>query len=396
MNVLLRIIVKEFLQLRQDRKIIPVLVIGPLVQLLALGFAANTDVKNVPLLLIDQDRTRESRELADRFVASGYFRLAGVAGTVRQIDPWLVRGDAQIALVIGAGFGKTVNASRSGARELMPRVQVIADGSDANSAVVGMGYASSIISGFGAERLQARLVRQVEQAQPTGLTRLEPVPRPGPVPSIELVPRVFYNPDLKSRWFYLPAILALVLMLTTMILPSMAVVREKEIGTLEQLSVTPVRPWQLIAGKLFPFAIIGFVDLILVSLLVVWVFGVPLRGSFALLACLTMLFLANTLGLGLLVSTLVRTQQQAMMTSVFVLMVPMIYLSGLIFPIENMPGPIQHATRAIPLRYYNDIIRGIFLRGSGIAVLWPDAVALAAFGALFVSLASFRFRKTLD
>ncbi len=222
------------------------------------------------------------------------------------------------------------------------------------------------------------------------------MPRPGPVPSIELVPRVFYNPDLKSRWFYLPAILAMVLMLTTMILPSMAVVREKEIGTLEQLSVTPVRPWQLIAGKLFPFAIIGFVDLILVSLLVVWVFGVPLRGSFALLACLTMLFLANTLGLGLLVSTLVRTQQQAMMTSVFVLMVPMIYLSGLIFPIENMPGPIQHATRAIPLRYYNDIIRGIFLRGSGIAVLWPDAVALAAFGALFVSLASFRFRKTLD
>ena len=214
--------------------------------------------------------------------------------------------------------------------------------------------------------------------------------------SIEMVPRVWYNPDLTTRWFYVPAILAMTLMLITMILPSVAVVREKEIGTLEQLSVTPVRPWQMILGKLFPFAAIGMVDLVLVTALVVLLFRVPLRGSFPLLALLTVPFLMTTLGLGLLVSAVVRTQQQAMMTSAFVFMVPMILLSGLIFPIENMPVAIQWGTLVIPLRYYNNIIRGIFLKGSGIDVLWPEGAILTGIGVLVLATASLRFRKSLD
>jgi ABC-2 type transport system permease protein len=208
--------------------------------------------------------------------------------------------------------------------------------------------------------------------------------------------RVWYNPDLQSRWFYLPVILALVLMLNTLILPSMGIVREKEIGTLEQILVTPLRPWQLIVGKLLPFAVIGFVNTIAVTAVIVFGFGVPLQGSFLLLLLLTAPFLLTNLSLGLWVSTLVRTQQQAMMTAIFLLMIPMIYLSGLIFPIENMPQSIQWFTYAIPLRYYAVILRGIFLKGSDLGVLWPQAVVLLGFGVIVLMAASMRFRKSLD
>ena len=210
------------------------------------------------------------------------------------------------------------------------------------------------------------------------------------------MPRIWYNPDLKSRWFYVPAVLAMVLMLVTMMMPSMAVVREKEIGTLEQIIVTPLAPWQLIVGKLCPFVVIGIFDLLLITGVARWLFGVPLRGSLLLLVLLTLLYLLNTLGLGLLVSTVVSTQQQAMMFSAFVVMVPMIYLSGLIFPIANMPRAVQLATYVVPVRYYANVIRGVFLRGSGIGVLWPDALALLGLGLLLLFLASLRFRKSLD
>ncbi len=376
MHTLLRVIVKEFLQLRRDRKMIPVMVVGPLVQILTFGYAANLDVNDIPLLLVDQDRSPESRDLADRFTASGHFDLVGAEDTAEGVEPWLVDGRAQIALVIGAGYGEALLGGRP------PRVQLIADGADSNSAVVGLGYASRIVSGVGAELVHARLSRPA--TGPPGAGR------------VELAPRVWYNPDLKTRWFYVPAVLAMVLMLVTMMLPSMAVVREKEIGTLEQISVTPLRSWQLIVGKLVPFALIGLVDLVLIVAVARVVFGVPLRGSLLLLALLTLLYVSNLLALGLLVSTLVGTQQQAMMFSAFVLMVPMIYLSGLIFPIENMPRAFQLASYAIPVRYYGNIIRGIFLRGSGMGVLAPDALALLAGGLLVLTLASLRFRKSLD
>jgi len=384
MNGLLRVIWKEFLHLRRDRQMIPVLLVGPIVQLLALGYAANMDVTDIPMVLVDQDRTAASRDLVERFTGSGYFRLAGSEDTARSVDPYLVEGRAQVALVISAGYGDAVAARRA------PEVQVIADGTDSNSAILGLGYAGRIISDASAGRIRKELERRGREAAARGLSGHSPSGR------IEMVPRVWYNPDLKSRWFFVPAILAMTLMLTTLILPSMAVVREKEIGTLEQIIVTPIRPWQLIVGKLFPFWVIGVVNLLAVTSFVVLLFGVPLRGHLATLLLLTLPFLMTTLGLGLLVSTLVGNQQQAMMSSIFLVMVPMIYLSGLIFPIENMPGPIQAVTYAIPLRYYNNIIRGVFLKGSGFSVLWPEMLTLLAFGLAALALASLRFRKRLD
>jgi len=387
---LLQMILKEFLQLRQDRKIIPALVVGPLVQLLALGYAANLDVTHVPLLLVDSDRTVESRDLIERFEASGYFEIKGSVATADEAEPWLVEGLAQVVLVIPEGYGKELAAHRP------PRLQVLADGTDANSAVVGLGYASRIIAEMGGTLQQARLDtlnrRSADSARRLGMR----VAGPPSVGRIEVMPRIFYNPDLKTRWFYVPAVLAMVLMLVTMMLPSMAVVREKEIGTLEQISVTPLRPWQLILGKLTPFAIIGMADTLVIVILAQVVFGVPLRGSLLLLMGLTLLFLLNTLGLGLLASTMVNTQQQAMMFSTFVLMVPMIYLSGLIFPIENMPMLFQVGSLAIPVRYYAIILRGVFLKGSGINVLWPEALTLALTGLAWLTFASARFRKRLD
>jgi ABC-2 type transport system permease protein len=386
---LLRVIVKELFQLRHDRKMIPVLVAGPLIQMLALGYAANTDVNHIPTLLVDQDRTPASRALADRFSGSGYFTLVGAVASPDQVEPWLVDGRAQVALVIPGGYGEDVAAGPAGHP---PRVQVLADGTDANSAVVGLGYASRILGDVGAE-----LASRPGTASPAaGRTGTAGSVTAHAAAGIELVPRVWYNPDLRSRWFYVPAVLAMVLLLVVMILPSMAVVREKEIGTLEQIIVTPLAPWQLILGKLAPFVAIGLIDLLLATGVARWLFGVPLRGSLTLLVLLTLLYLLNTLGLGLLVSTLVNTQQQAMMFSAFVIMVPMIYLSGLIFPIENMPHAIQIVTYAVPVRYYANIIRGIFLRGSGLAVLWPDALALLGIGIFLLTLASRRFRKSLD
>ncbi len=381
MHVLWRVIVKEFLQLRQDKRMIPVIFVAPVLQITLFGFAVNTDVTSVPTVLVDQDKTAASRDLVGRFVGSGYFELVGVEERADAVGPWLVNGDAQLALVIAAGYGRALTSGQT------PRVQVIVDGSDSSATSVALGYASTIISGPAGEAMVARL---------RGLVARAGTRPPGAGGRIDLVPRVWYNPDLLSRWFYVPAVLALVLMVMTMMLSAMGVVREKEIGTMEQLIVTPIRSWQLLVGKLFPFAVIGFIQTLLVTAVTVWGFEVRLAGSFPLLLGLTMLFILGNLGLGLLVSTVVRTQQQAMMGAAFVLLIPMIYLSGLIFPIENMPRAIQYVTYAIPVRYYAEIIRGIFLRGSGIDVLWPQALVLLAMGVSIMTVAALRFRKRLD
>ena len=375
MRVLWRVMVKEFLQIRRDRRMIPVIFVAPVVQIAVFGFAVNTDVTDVPTVLVDQDRSAASRDLLRRFVRSGYFELVGVEERASEVDRWLVTGRAQLGLVIGPGFGAALASGRRAA------LQVIADGSDAASVNIALGYAGALVRGLGADI-------QLERLRAAG-----GLARPG---QVELEPRVFYNPDLKSRWFYVPAVLAMVLMVMTMLLSAMGVVREKEIGTMEQLIVTPIRPWQLIVGKLAPFGAIGVIQVFLVTAVTVFGFSVPLRGSFPLLLGLTVLFLLNTLGLGLLVSTLVETQQQAMMAAVFTAMVPMIYLSGLIFHIENMPRVIQLVTYAVPLRYYAEIIRGVFLRGSAIDVLWPEALMLLGMGLFLLAVAALRFRKRLD
>ena len=383
MYVLWRIIVKEFLQLRQDRRMIPIIFVAPVVQLVIFGFAVNTDVNRVPTVLVDQDRTPASRALVDRFTKSGYFELVGVEDTAKDVDPWLVSGHAQVALVVGSGYGEALASGGS------PEVQIIADGSDSSPATVALGYGSGIVSAANREALAERVREYAAKAAEEGRT-IAALGRD------DLVTRVWYNPDLKSRWFYVPAVLAMILIIMTTLLSAMGVVREKEIGTMEQIIVTPIRSWQLIVGKLFPFAVIGFIQIFLVTAVTVFGFGVPLRGSFLLLVGLSMLFILNTLGLGLLVSTLTRTQQQAMMMAAFTVMMPMIYLSGLIFPIENMPPVVQAITYAIPVRYYANIIRGVFLRGSGLSVLWPEALTLALMGTGLLAVSALRFRKRLD
>ena len=380
MYVLWRILVKELLQLRRDPKMLRLIVIAPTFQLLALGYAANLDVRAVPLLLVDRDHTAASRQLVDRFTASGYFELVGAADSVAGVDPWLTTGRAQMALVIGAGYGEAAEGGGVAA------VQILADGSDAASTGIGLSYAAGIVG-----RENARLLALRSARAPAGGASARRL-----AGRLELASRVWYNPDLRSRWFYVPAILAMVLMVMTLVLSSMGVVREKEIGTMEQVMVTPIRSWQLIVGKLLPYALIGLIDTFLVVGLVIFWFRVPLRGSLLLLLGLTMVLVLNNLGLGLLVSTIARTQQQAMMGAAFVLMLPQIFLSGLLFPIENMPPAIQGVTYAIPLRYYTTILRGIFLKGSGLAVLWPEALALGGFAVAFLALASIRFRKRLD
>ena len=378
MRVLWRVIVKEFLQLKQDHKMIPVIFVAPVVQVLVFGFAVNTDVTMVPTVLVDQDRTAASRDLVSRFTRSTYFELVGDGARADDVDRWLVTGRAQMGLVIPRGFGDALASGRVG------RLQIVADGTDSSSASVALGYAGSLVQGLAAE-IQLQRLRESSASGGGAVSG-----------QVRLLPRVLYNPDLRSRWFYVPAVLAMILMIMTMLLSAMGVVREKEIGTLEQLIVTPIRPWQLLVGKLTPFAVIGLVQMCLAAAVTVFGFGVPIRGSFLLLVGLTLLFILNTLGIGLLVSTLVQNQQQAMMGAVFGAMVPMLYLSGLIFPIENMPPAIQAVTYAIPLRYFAEIIRGVFLRGSGLSVLWPEAATLLVMGLAILALAALRFRKRLD
>jgi ABC-2 type transport system permease protein len=378
MRVVWRVIVKEFLQIRRDLRMIPVIFVAPVVQITVFGFAVNTDVTRVPMVLVDEDRSATSRDLVSRFVDSGYFELVASEERAEAAERWLADGRAQLGLVLGPGFGAALGAGRTAT------VQVIADGSDAASANIALGYASAVAQGYGAEIQARRLHATGGDGSPRG---------PG---SLDLEPRVFYNPDLRSRWFYVPAVLAMVLLVMTLLLSAMGVVREKEIGTMEQLIVTPIRPWQLLVGKLAPFAIIGIIQVFLVTGVTIFGFGVPLRGSFLVLLGLTGLFLLSTLGLGLLVSTLVQNQQQAMMGAALALMMPMILLSGLIFPVENMPPAIQVITYAIPLRYYAEIIRGVFLRGSGLDVLWPEALTLLLMGLAILTVAALRFRKRLD
>ena len=367
---------KEFLELRKDPKLFGVVIVAPILQLTLLGYAATTDVRDVPVVVADGDRSSSSRELIARFDGSPNFTVLDVVSTVNDVEPYLERGRAWLALSIPAGYGVQV------ARRIPVTLQVIADGSDSNSTTVALGYATSLIGGYAQELVEARAAA----APPAE----EPVRRAG---SIEPRIRIWFNPQLESRHFMIPGVLALVLLVVTANLASMAIVREKELGTLEQLNVTPLRRWELIAGKLLPYGSIAMVDVLLVVAVAVFWFEVPLRGSFALLLAMSLLYVVCTLALGLFISTISETQQQAMMTATFFFLTPMIYLSGFIFPIENMPQVIQAVTYLIPLRYFLVIVRGIFLKGIGLGLLWPQAAALAAWGSIVLALAVSRSRK---
>ena len=355
--------------------------LAPVIQLVLLGYAATTDIKSIPMVVCDLDKSSTSREFIKQFTNSGYFIVEGEVHSINHIDKHIEQGEAWLALVIPPTFAKRILS-------LQPTsVQLIADGSDANSANISLGYATQIIGKY-----SRSIVAEVMERTPLGVKLNESSLRPARVmPEI----RVWYNAELKSRNFMVPAVVAMVLMIVTMTLTSLGVVKEKEIGTLEQLLVTPIKPYQLIIGKLLPFVIIGAIDVTFVLTVARLWFDVPLRGSVLLLYGLSGLFVLTTLGLGLFVSTISKTQQQAMMTAQFFIFMPFTFLSGFAFPIENMPTVIQYLTYIIPLRYFIMIIRGIFLKGIGIAELWPQALALVIFGITILTLSIFRFRKKL-
>ena len=362
---------KEFLEIRMNPRLFGIVIVAPILQLTMLGYAATTDVRDVPLVVADGDRSAASRELVFRFEASRNFTVIDTVTTVAEIDRFLESGDAWIALSVPPGYAAALGAGRGAT------VQVVADGTDSNSTTAALGYATALIGGY-ARELAADA---------------SPGAAPGGPGGIDARIRVWFNPELESRFFMVPGVLALVLLLVTANLAAMAIVREKEVGTLEQLNVTPLRRWELITGKLLPYGLIGLVDILLVTAVAVFWFEVPMRGSFWLLLAISLLYVLCTLALGLLISTISETQQQAMMTATFFFLMPMIYLSGFMTPIENMPQAIQWVTYVIPLRYFLVIVRGIFLKGVGFEVLWPQVAALASWGVVVLSLAILRSTK---
>jgi ABC-2 type transport system permease protein len=373
MQAILHIIRKEFLQLKRDPRLLPIIFIAPVFQLLLLGYAANLDVKNIRMVICDLDKSVMSRELVSEFKQSGYFVPVSTISDPRKIDPYLDYGRASMALVIPENFAERIQAGKSS------QLQIIVDGAEAAFASSSLQYASIIISRYS----QSIVLQILEKTRGAGFS----IPRVNP----EI--RLWYNPELKSRNFFIPGVLSLLLMVMTMLLTSLAIVKEKEMGTMEQLIVTPIKPYTLIIGKLAPFVIIAIIDTILVLVVAGFWFRVPIKGSILLLFGLTIIFLMTTLGLGLFISTVSKTQQQAMMTAMVFVMQPMIMLSGFVFPIENMPRAIQLLTYLLPLRYFIVIIRGIFLKGVGFYELWDQALVLLLFGIGILSLSVFRFRK---
>jgi len=365
---------KEFIEVFRDPKMRGVIFVMPIFQVLVFGYAVTTDVKHIATAVYDLDNTVVSRELVARFVHSGYFDVVEYVGDAARASELMDRGRVQAILRMDRGFGDELRAGGTA------QLQLIVDGTDSNTAGIVLDYGAKIVAPFSEQVLITRFTRLKGSALEPGRVKMES--------------RAWFNENLESRNFYVPGVIAIIVLLITLMLSSMAVVREKEVGTMEQIMVTPIRPHEFILGKTMPFALIGFADVILVTAVGVFWFEVPIRGNLLLLFASTGLYLMTTLGAGLLISTVSQTQQQAMM-STFFFYFPAVLLSGFMFPIANMPPLVQWLTYLNPLRYFLVIVRGIFLKGVGPEILWPQMAALALMGAATLWLASRRFQKTL-
>lgn len=369
-----QMLIKEFIQIFRDPKMKGVIFLMPVIQLLIFGYAVTTDVKNVKTVVCDLDSSISSRKIISEFTGSGYFEAIEYTDSQQRATYLLDKAKAQVIIRINKGFDGDLIAGRKAS------IQIILDGTDSNTAGIAIGYASSIIGTFSENILIERINKMQGSALLSGAVALEP--------------RTWFNENLESRNFYVPGVIAIIVMLITLMLTSMAVVREKEIGTMEQIMVTPITSTEFILGKTIPFALIGFANVAMITLVGVLWFKVPIRGDLILLFVATALYLMTTLGIGLLISTVSQTQQQAMM-STFFFYLPAVLLSGFMFPIANMPAVIQWFTFLNPLRYFLVIVRGIFLKGVGTETLWPQMVALGVMGGAFLWFASKRFKKTI-
>ena len=376
MKTIFQFIIKELLQVKRDKKMLVVIFMAPILQLIFLGYAANMDVNVIHTTIYDQDKTETSRDFIKRFEQSGYFKLDYYVDNYDEVTDLLNEGKTLVAIIIPKDFEKKINR-----RETAP-LQTLFEGSDGNKASIALGYIQGITTKF-----SQGIVAETKDKLGMKISL-----------SGSLVPevRVWYNPEMKTRNYMVPGILGLILMISTISLMSMAVVREREIGTLEQLIVTPIKNYQLILGKLIPFTLIGFVVLIIVMVIMTQWFGIVVRGNKLFLLFTALLFVLSNLGIGLFISTVSKTQQQAMMASVFAVMMPMIYLSGFAFPIENMPQAVQYITYIIPLKYFIVILRGIVLKGIGFSSLWVETLILFGMGVTLLVFSSLRFSKKIE
>jgi ABC-2 type transport system permease protein len=379
---ILQIVRKEFSQTLRDPRRRALLFLPPMIQLILFGYAVNLDVERTRTAWMDLDRTVESRALLAAFQGSKYFEVVATPQGEEEIEPLVDHRDVQAVVRVLPGFAGDIHRGDTAS------VQVLVDGTNSNTASIISGYASRIIAGYAsavlAEQRNAQIVARTEAAGG---------PVPALIPRLAVQPRVWFNPDLSSRVYFVPGVIVNIIALITIMLTALSIVREKEIGTMEQLMVTPIRPIELILGKLLPFAIIGVFEVGLVVTAALFIFRIPMRGSLVLLFFCALLFLLSTLGIGLFISTISRTQQQAMMSSFFFFM-PAMLLSGFAFPIRNMPQLVQYITLLNPVRYFMQIVRGLFLKGVGIEALWQEMGALALFGAMI--LGALRFHQRLD
>ncbi|HOT29624.1 MAG TPA: ABC transporter permease [Candidatus Ozemobacteraceae bacterium] len=370
-----RLVVKEFIQILRDNRMKGVIFALPFIQLFVFSYAMATDVRHIPTAVCDRDGTPQSRELAARFLGSGVFAAAASPRTDAELRNVLDLGKALVILRFEPGFGAGIAAGRT-----MP-LQILTDGTDSNTAGIALQYATRIIRSFNGDLRRDRARRTAGA-----------LPRVG---EVTLESRSWYNPNREAVFFFVPGVVALIVTLVSLMLTGMAIVREKEIGTIEQIMVSPITPFEFILGKTIPFALICVGEIVLVMSVAVFWFGIPVRGSIALLFAAAGLYMLTTLGVGLLISTLCETQQQAMM-STFFFFTPAMLLSGFAFPIANMPEAIQALTLINPMRYFLVIIRSIFLKGTGLAVLWPQFGALALIGFTTFFLSARRFKKNFS
>jgi len=365
---------KEFIQVFRDKKLRLFVFLPPIIQLIAYGYAINFDVKHVPTAIYDQSHSAASRELITRFTSSEYFNVKAFISTPEEVRRLIDENEVNLVVHFPYDFARRIKSD-----EEAP-VQVIVDATDSNAALIVARYATNVISDYSLEIMQERLAR---------LGAVQGLSLP-----VELEARAWFNVNLISRYSFVPGVIAMVIMLVSLMLTALAVVREKEIGTMEQILVSPIRPVEFMLGKTVPFIVISLLDMVVIILVGVLWFEVPLRGSVLVLLLGAITFLFNSVGLGLFISTVSSTQQQAMMAGVF-FFTPAILLSGLIFPIPNMPLFFQYVTYLNPLRYFVVVVQGIFLRGDGLAILWPQMVGMCILGGALLTLSVLRFRERL-
>lgn len=371
-----QMLIKEFIQVFRDKRTRFVLFVPPILQMLIFGYAATFEIHHVAAVVLDLDHSQESRDVISRFTSSPYFDVQHQLTDSRQIENLIDRGKATVALQINPGFAENLRKGQTAP------LQVIVDATNSNTALIASGYINQIAIGFAKDYQQDRINRISPQ-----LTER--------IPSVELEQRPWYNPDLRSRWFFVPGIVGSLTLVLVVNLTAFAVVREREIGTLEQIMVTPIRPGEFILGKTLPFFLIGLFDVSLIAVVGTLWFQVPFRGHVSVLFTGAILFLLCMLGVGLLISTVSATQQQAMVTAFFFLM-PATTFSGFAFPISTMPQWLQYLTYANPLRYFLIVLRGSYLKGVGMDILWPQMLAMAGLGVGLLATAVLRFRKAID